>query len=152
MVEMLTVVLRVLYLSVVSVQALTCTSTLSGGTREKGLMCSNLLASGRKLACFATIRESLIWIHSRTAICRGAIYKGFLDGPTTGPGARQIANLTSPVTVASTIARLSLGITFQPIFEEGKHRQKDKYFDELEGVWRAEGQMEWYLRKVSQRK
>ncbi len=56
--------------------------------------------------------------------------------------------MTSKVSVVSTIARLSLGVTYAAIFEKGKHRPEDRYRDELEGVWRAENQMEWYLRKV----
>lgn len=56
--------------------------------------------------------------------------------------------MTSRVSVVSTIARLSLGVAFAPLFVEGKHRPEDRYRDELEGVWRARNQMEWYLRKV----
>lgn len=94
----------------------------------------------------------------RTAICRGAIYKGFLEGPatvaTTVEGDvyndRRIPNITSPVTVVSTIARTSLGVRFREFFEDGVHLEKDKFWDEDEGVWKAQNQMEWYLKKVRQ--
>ncbi|KAL4869441.1 hypothetical protein BDV12DRAFT_208549 [Aspergillus spectabilis] len=68
---------------------------------------------------------------TRTAICRGAIFKGFLDGPS----------------VTETVIKPSLGVEYSPIFEEGVHKKKDKYLDSEEGVWRAKDQMEWYLKK-----
>lgn len=33
-------------------------------------------------------------------------------------------------------------------FEEGVHKQKDKYRDRVTGVWMARNQMQWYLYKV----
>jgi hypothetical protein len=50
--------------------------------------------------------------------------------------------------VTSTIARKSLGVRFRTDFEEGIHRQEDKHYDDLEGIWKAINQMQWYLRKV----
>ncbi|KAI1170296.1 actin-like ATPase domain-containing protein [Nemania sp. FL0916] len=77
----------------------------------------------------------------RTAICRGAILKGFLDVPSAAGGA------SSHVSVVSTIARRNLGVSSNKIFVEGVHNAKDKYWDEDEGIWRARLQMNWYLRK-----
>ncbi|KAL2815593.1 hypothetical protein BDW59DRAFT_166740 [Aspergillus cavernicola] len=60
-------------------------------------------------------------IRPRTAICRGAIFKGFLDGPSASTTDLQ------RVSVISTIARQSLGIEFQTPFKRGVHLAKDKY-------------------------
>ncbi|KAI4264735.1 MAG: hypothetical protein L6R42_000173 [Xanthoria sp. 1 TBL-2021] len=88
-------------------------------------------------------------IRPRTAICRGAIFKGFLDAPSTEQANKEAPNISvrSKVSVVSTIARLSLGVAFDEDFEEGKHRPEDRYRNKLEGVWRARNQMEWYVRK-----
>ncbi|CAI7672409.1 unnamed protein product [Penicillium discolor] len=75
----------------------------------------------------------------RTAICRGAVFKGFIDGP------RGAAHST--LSIGSTIARQSLGVTMSVEFEEGVHKQKDKYRDRVTGVWMARNQMQWYLYK-----
>jgi hypothetical protein len=56
---------------------------------------------------------------------------------------------TTPVSVVSTIARKSLGVEFTTTFDRRVHLQVDKCWDADEGRWRAIGQMEWYLRKVS---
>jgi hypothetical protein len=90
----------------------------------------------------------------RTAICRGAIFKGFLDGSSIvaggGPAAKLALppNLASPVSVVSTIARVSLGVEYCNPFQEGVHRECDRYWDKNEKVYMARGQMMWYLRKV----
>ncbi|OQD94825.1 hypothetical protein PENSOL_c023G03038 [Penicillium solitum] len=75
----------------------------------------------------------------RTAICRGAVFKGFIDGP------RGAAHST--LSIGSTIARQILGVTMSVEFEEGVHKQKDKYRDRVTGVWMARNQMQWYLYK-----
>lgn len=81
----------------------------------------------------------------RTAICRGAIVKGFLDGPSA-------AMTGTPVlSVVSTIARQSLGVAYSPLFDESRHLEKDRDWDGDEGVWRASNQMMWYLQKVCRR-
>ncbi|CAG9936358.1 unnamed protein product [Clonostachys rosea f. rosea IK726] len=89
-------------------------------------------------------------IRPRTAICRGAIFKGFLDAPS-GKLSNAMTSagkpLQMPVRVVSTIARQSLGVEFTPLFEEGVHPAEDKYWDKDEGVWRAGKQMLWYLKK-----
>jgi hypothetical protein len=78
----------------------------------------------------------------RTAICRGAVVKGFLDAPDA-TGATD-----APLSVVSTIARQSLGVMFASVFDEDVHLIKDRYWDDHEGIWRASKQMRWYLRKV----
>uniref|UniRef100_A0A8H7K210 Uncharacterized protein n=1 Tax=Bionectria ochroleuca TaxID=29856 RepID=A0A8H7K210_BIOOC len=80
----------------------------------------------------------------RSAICRGAVYKGFMDrlnGNPNGLSAR------AHMSVVSTIARLSLGVDYSERFIEGVHREKDKYWSRLEGEWMAKRQMQWYLKK-----
>lgn len=56
--------------------------------------------------------------------------------------------MASPVSVISTIARASLGIRYQALFDEAKHLEADKVWSDNEGAYFAKGQMEWYLRKV----
>ena len=58
--------------------------------------------------------------------------------------------MASPVSVISTIARASLEVRFHEPFEEGKHLEEDKLWNEDEGRYYAEDQMWWYLRKVRQ--
>ncbi|KAJ2992964.1 hypothetical protein NUW58_g1993 [Xylaria curta] len=80
-------------------------------------------------------------IRPRTAICRGAIFKGVLDVPSLA------GDIPSHVTVASTIARRSLGVAMTPSFKEGVHEERDRLWDKDEGIWRADNQMQWYLKK-----
>lgn len=83
---------------------------------------------------------------SRTAICRGAVYKGFLDNLTT------LTSLSSeklPIKVTSTISRSSYGSKFKCGFTTGTHEEADKIWDEDEYRYMAENQMQWYLKRVS---
>ncbi|KAI0139600.1 actin-like ATPase domain-containing protein [Hypoxylon sp. NC0597] len=91
-------------------------------------------------------------IRPRTAICRGAIFKGFLDGPTqstaeASPGEKHPPKVTSGISVASTIARQSLGLVVSERFEAGKHLEEDKYYDRDEGHYFVSNQMQWFLEK-----
>ncbi|KAF4982165.1 hypothetical protein FZEAL_2142 [Fusarium zealandicum] len=84
----------------------------------------------------------------RTAICRGAVFKGFLDGKATGfdvNGSEQ--NIMAPIQVTSTISRASYGVMFQVEFDESKHLLEDKIWDADEGNWKATNQMRWYVTK-----
>lgn len=58
--------------------------------------------------------------------------------------------MASPVSIISTIARASLGIKICEPFEERKHLEMDKFWNEDEGEYCANNQMAWYLRKVRQ--
>ncbi|KAL3465551.1 hypothetical protein BJX64DRAFT_297227 [Aspergillus heterothallicus] len=77
----------------------------------------------------------------QTAICRGAIFKGFLDGPSAA------AIGSPPVSVVSTIARQSLGIHYQTEFVPGEHLEKDRWWCDMQGTWFAINQVLWYLKK-----
>ncbi|KAF5608374.1 hsp70 family chaperone [Fusarium subglutinans] len=79
----------------------------------------------------------------RTAICQGAVCKAFMDG-----GDENGQNLAhKPITVTSTISRAHYGVMYHTPFEEGKHLKKDRFWDEDQGEYRADNQMEWYLKK-----
>ena len=67
----------------------------------------------------------------RTAICRGAVFKGFLDGPGSSAGENGTSKVRAPVNVVTTVARQSLGIEMRDIFEEGVHLEKDKEWDQV---------------------
>lgn len=75
-------------------------------------------------------------VSSRTAICRGAVLKGFESHCKLGGR------------VTSTIARASLGIVVCPQFVEGKHLHKDKRWCKKELEYKADNQMCWFLKRV----
>ncbi|KAL4864901.1 hypothetical protein BDV12DRAFT_200620 [Aspergillus spectabilis] len=84
----------------------------------------------------------------RTAICQGAVYKGFLDGSCDSSGAQQNGyGITAPITVTSTISRTSLGVVYHTPFDPAKHLDEDKAWYPDEGEWRANNQIEWYLKR-----
>ncbi|KUI58335.1 hypothetical protein VP1G_05585 [Cytospora mali] len=85
----------------------------------------------------------------RTAICRGAVFKGFLDGLNATEDKQYQLKINAPIAVMSTIARASYGIEFSEYWQKGVHRVSDKFYDEDEGIWYACSQMKWYLRKAS---
>ncbi|KAM7207415.1 hypothetical protein V8F20_002295 [Naviculisporaceae sp. PSN 640] len=72
----------------------------------------------------------------RTAICRGAVIKGFLEGSNP-----------APISVTSTISRTNIGIRAGSPFDSTKHNEADKYWCPILGEYRARNQMTWYLRK-----
>ncbi|RYP67404.1 hypothetical protein DL770_008631 [Monosporascus sp. CRB-9-2] len=85
----------------------------------------------------------------RTAICRGAVFKGFLDGMGGGNETQLNAHMVAaPIKVTSTISRASFGTNYRALFDEDKHLPQDKEWDANEGLWRAANQMEWFLRRV----
>jgi hypothetical protein len=84
---------------------------------------------------------------SRTAICRGAVYKGFLDGLDKfhrGDG------IEAPISITSAISRASYGIGYYEMFDSSKHSAIQKTWSENEKNWIADGKMRWYLKKVTQ--
>ncbi|KAL4931804.1 Hsp70 family protein [Aspergillus undulatus] len=85
----------------------------------------------------------------RTAICNGAVYKGFLTGATEGAnGQTQIAyGIESPITVKSTISRTSIGFIYHAPFDPAKHLEADKAWYPNEGEYRANNQINWYLKR-----
>lgn len=54
----------------------------------------------------------------------------------------------SAISIASTIARQSLGLKFMARFNESKHRREEKEWDDDEETYFAKNQMRWYLEKV----
>ncbi len=99
-----------------------------------------------------------------TAICRGAVYKGFYralkaggdgdaagdgSGGTNGAGGDTRLVVEPPIQIASTVSRFSVGLCFSQLYNEAYHKTSDRYWDEKEEVWFAGRQMEWYLRKGS---
>jgi hypothetical protein len=80
----------------------------------------------------------------RTAICRGAVYKGFLDGLDKfhrGDG------IEAPISITSAISRASYGIGYYEMFDSSKHSAIQKTWSENEKNWIADGKMRWYLKK-----
>ncbi|KAK9412835.1 putative Actin-like ATPase domain-containing protein [Seiridium unicorne] len=82
----------------------------------------------------------------RTAICRGAVFKGFLDSIAEG-GSGSLAADTLPIKVTSTISRASYGSQYKCTFIPGTHKEADKEWDEDECTFMASRQMAWYLKR-----
>ncbi|KAL5051689.1 hypothetical protein BDW71DRAFT_202839 [Aspergillus fruticulosus] len=85
-------------------------------------------------------------IKPRTAICRGAIYKGFLHLSESNPNHQGIYDYKN-IRVVSTISRISIGKMYWADFDESKHLEEDRKWDDDKGKWRADHQMHWFLRK-----
>ncbi|KAI1414508.1 actin-like ATPase domain-containing protein [Hypoxylon sp. FL1857] len=83
----------------------------------------------------------------RTAISRGAVSKGFLDSRANMSDDDQANMNIPPVIITSTISRAHFGVQFKTKFEEGKHLEEDRQWDDLEERWKAKKQMHWYVRK-----
>ncbi|KAL6232783.1 hypothetical protein BDW75DRAFT_216790 [Aspergillus navahoensis] len=84
----------------------------------------------------------------RTAICQGAVYKGFLDGSSDESGAQQNGyGVAAPISVTSSISRTSIGIVYHAPFDPATHLDEDKAWYPDEGEWRANNQLNWYLRR-----
>ncbi|KAF8853526.1 actin-like ATPase domain-containing protein [Acephala macrosclerotiorum] len=91
----------------------------------------------------------------RTAICRGAVYKGFMDLAETEGAASEmqqkveVGRLDSnrSISITSTVSRLSFGLKFSASFDEERHLEADKAWDDEECKWKAENQMQWYLHR-----
>lgn len=81
-----------------------------------------------------------------TAICRGAVYKGFYKA-LKADGEDNRLLLEPPIQIASTVSRFSVGLCFSQLYNASYHKLEDRYWDDKEEVYFAGRQMEWYLRK-----
>ncbi|TGJ86878.1 hypothetical protein E0Z10_g1906 [Xylaria hypoxylon] len=79
-------------------------------------------------------------IKPRTAICRGAVMKGFLEEPDQH-------GVSAPIMIASTVSRASYGIDFLAKFDTLHHVEEDRVWDYDEALWMARNQMTWYLKR-----
>jgi hypothetical protein len=91
-------------------------------------------------------------VDSRTAICRGAVYKGFLSAIAKsgqGRGNDQLRHkIEAPIAITSTISRSHLGVSYECEFQPAKHREENKYWSDIHMGYRATDQLDWYLGKV----
>ncbi|KAI0891531.1 actin-like ATPase domain-containing protein [Annulohypoxylon nitens] len=86
-------------------------------------------------------------IKPRTAISRGAVFKGFLNNRENVDKFNRGKLPLYPIAITSTISRANFGITFWKKFEFGKHPEEDRVWDDTEDEWKARNQMHWYLRR-----
>ncbi|KAI0883273.1 actin-like ATPase domain-containing protein [Annulohypoxylon maeteangense] len=86
-------------------------------------------------------------IRPRTAISRGAVFKGFINNRANMDDARREKLPVPPIAVTSTISRANFGVEFLAPFEKGKHLEEDRVWDFDEDVWMARNQMHWYLKR-----
>lgn len=80
----------------------------------------------------------------RTAICRGAVYKGFMEGAGGNVGEDE----PNMISITSTVSRLSFGIVKYVPYVAGQHLDADRVWDMHECKWMASNQMDWYLKRV----
>ncbi|KAL4764896.1 Hsp70 family protein [Aspergillus foveolatus] len=92
------------------------------------------------------IKQGRIHFRERTAICRGAIYKGFLHLSESNPNNQGGYDYKS-IKVVSTISRISIGKMYWADFDESKHLEEDRKWDSDQEKWRADHQMHWFIRK-----
>ncbi|KAF2814241.1 actin-like ATPase domain-containing protein [Mytilinidion resinicola] len=88
-----------------------------------------------------------VGMRPRTAICRGAVIKGFIDGCSAVDTSGLDSMTISPIQVTSTVSRFSLGMKIGIPFDENKHLQKDKEWSIVEEKWMEYNQMQWFLKK-----
>ncbi|KAH9212086.1 hypothetical protein DL95DRAFT_464318 [Leptodontidium sp. 2 PMI_412] len=79
----------------------------------------------------------------RTAICRGAVYKGFMEGAGGNVGEDE----PNMISITSTVSRLSFGIVKYVPYVAGQHLDADRVWDMHECKWMASNQMDWYLKR-----
>ncbi|CAM1509778.1 Fc.00g001130.m01.CDS01 [Cosmosporella sp. VM-42] len=84
----------------------------------------------------------------RTAICRGAVFKGFLGGMAAGTGPKgNYQDVAAPIRVTSTVSRASYGIKFRTPYNAALHLEEDKEWDFNENEMKAGNQMQWYIKR-----
>ncbi|CAI7577109.1 unnamed protein product [Penicillium viridicatum] len=88
----------------------------------------------------------------RTAICRGAVYKGFAQDQSMGAedDDDDFKPLrVAPITVTSTISRYSLGMPHYSTFDPSIHSKSDPDYQwhDDEGAFVMYNQVTWYIRK-----
>lgn len=121
----------------------TCTTMSSCTTRPKGLRSCRPLVTNRMLFQtdhFCVFQLAKLYL-SRSAICRGAVLKGFLQDSRPDQD-------NSPVKVTSTISRSSIGMEIFRPFDENKHLEEDKFWCDKELRYNAKNLMDWFLHKV----
>ncbi|KAJ4401976.1 hypothetical protein N0V85_005400 [Neurospora sp. IMI 360204] len=72
-----------------------------------------------------------------TAICRGAVFHA--------SASRGISSLS--IKVDARISRASYGIEIACPWNPFQHQESDKFWSDVEQMWFAHGQMEWFLRE-----
>ncbi|KAI0453565.1 hypothetical protein F5B21DRAFT_525719 [Xylaria acuta] len=72
-----------------------------------------------------------------SAICRGATLSGAIGRGLT----------EHVVKVHTRVARLSYGWRFRAEFDETIHDIRDRIWDDLDGSWKADNQMEWVIKR-----
>ena len=77
------------------------------------------------------------------------MFKGFISKAAETIGTPEANNIVLPIRVNSTISRASFGTKVLKWWDEGQHVQEDKFWDDTEGVWKAQRQMDWYITRVS---
>ncbi|KAL4807449.1 hypothetical protein BDV18DRAFT_167977 [Aspergillus unguis] len=96
-------------------------------------------------ACITVLQSG--GMRPRTAICQGAVYKGFLSGSSDSSMQQNGYGIAAPISVTSSISRTSIGIVYHEPFDSSKHLEEDRFWYPDEGEYRASNQINWYLRR-----
>lgn len=90
----------------------------------------------------------LIRLSSRTAICRGAVFRGFINGSLAGKTATEgFIAIGASISIMSPIDRASTGSKYYTHWDETKNPE-DKKWDREERKYIARNQMLWRIRKL----
>ena len=76
-----------------------------------------------------------------SSICRGATLWGLEHSELT-------AAVNDNSTITSRLSRYSYGILFSQVYDSSKHIIQDRYYDIVEGIDKADNQMDWLLKRV----
>ncbi|KAI1809459.1 hypothetical protein GGS20DRAFT_297535 [Poronia punctata] len=80
-------------------------------------------------------------VKPRTAICRGAVVKGFTEKQNGRLGPEPL------IAIASTVSRASYGILYHTEFSEYVHLKEDRVWCPHREEYRANDQTRWYLKR-----
>ncbi|KAJ5731689.1 uncharacterized protein N7483_006197, partial [Penicillium malachiteum] len=126
---------------------------LVGGLGSSPYLYSHLKAQHTKAGI--TVIQS-VGMKPRTAICRGAVHKGFAEDQRMGAEdddddfmRLKTLNIPLPITVTSTIARYSLGTVHYSVFDPTEHDESDPDYawDSDTCQYVVHNRVTWYIRK-----
>ncbi|KAI9149947.1 Heat shock 70 kDa protein 12B [Paramyrothecium foliicola] len=83
----------------------------------------------------------------RTAISRGAIFKGFIDGPNANPLGDDLRFINNPAKIVSTVARQSIGLRLRRAYKKGLHKEKDRIWNAVLDRYEVDNQIKWLIKK-----
>lgn len=102
--------------------------------------CKSMERMCRKIANKTSSAHASRW----SSICRGATLWGLEHSELR----KVTAAVSNNPTITSRLSRYSYGLTYSEPYDSSKHLIQDRFYDEIEGIYRAAHQMEWLLKRV----